>query len=190
MMLLKPTGCSLLAALIFASIPAQADWLLEPEINSGSLKLSNNFHFSPGDSHENSLNAYALGVQAGFEFANHVFVKAGLTDGETEHLLGWQDRIKFYDQHISTGVQWPLSKRVSLLGSLGISHWDYYSKDQDSFNKNQPDKHYSGSGVQYRGGVNFRFNSLLSMNLYAGSKDWGDDVRYAQYGVSLCFRFE
>ena len=95
---------------------AQADWLLEPELNAGSLELSDNLEFSPGERHENSLGAYALGVQGGFEFANHVFIKAGLTSGETENLLGWQDRIKFYDLHLSSGVHWPISERVSLLG--------------------------------------------------------------------------
>lgn len=191
----RKTACALVFSLLnltslLLCTHAQAAWLLEPEFNAGSLKLSEKLEFSPGESHENSLSAYALGVQGGFEFANHVFIKAGLTSGETENLLGWQDRIKFYDAHVSSGVQWPVSPRVSLLAALGVSNWDYYTKDQASFEANQPDKHYSGSGLEYRAGLNFRFNRLLSMDIYAGGKDWGDYVRYEQYGLSLCFRFE
>lgn len=181
--------CALAAALSISTY-THAGWLVEPEINGGSLELSEDFQFSPGEDAESSLATFAMGVQGGYLFSNHLFIKAGLTSGESENLLGWSDRIDFYDTHLSGGVEWPISKRVSILGSVGISNWDYDIKDQDSFNNNQKDKHVSGTGFQYRMGMNFQFNHLLSMGLHIGEKDWGDDARYQQYGASLRLHFE
>lgn len=186
---LKIASCTLAAAL-FISVNSQAEWLVEPEINGGTLELNEDFEFSPGEDAESSLATFAMGVQGGYLFSNHLFIKAGLTSGESENLLGWNDRIKFYDSNISGGVDWPISDSVSILGSVGMSFWDYDIKDQDSFNSNQKDKHVSGTGFQYRIGMNFRFNDLLSMGLHYGEKDWGDDVNYQHYGISLGFHFD
>jgi hypothetical protein len=168
---------------------AHATWLVEPEVALGSLKLNKEFAFSPGESHENSLGAVGLGFQGGYEFANHVFLKAGIVSGETENLLGWQDRIEFHDTHVATGINWPLSNRWQLSGAVGLSRWNFTAKDQASFTKNAAETHFSGTDAEYRLGTQVQFNHLLSMGLFGGKKYWGD-VRYVQYGLSLIIRFE
>jgi hypothetical protein len=179
----------LIALATVLSSHSQAAWLAEPEATAGSLKLAKEFAFSPGESHENSLAAVGLGFQGGYEFANHLFLKAGSITGETQNLLGWQDRIKFHDTHVATGINWPLSKRWQLSGAVGLSHWRFTAKDQASLQKNAAETHFSGTDAEYRLGTQLQFNRLLSMGVFGGEKCWGD-VRYVQYGLSLIMRFE
>ncbi len=179
-----------LVCALFINTHAQAEWLVEPEIDGGSLKLSDDFEFSPGDDTQSNLAAIAFGVQGGYLFSNHFFIKTGITSGGTENLLGWNDRIKFFDSHLSVGIDWPISDSFSAAGSVGISNWDYVIKNNNFLKENQPEKKVSGSGVQYRLGLNYWASDSISIGLHFGEKDWGEDVKYRQYGISLAVYFE
>jgi opacity protein-like surface antigen len=167
-----------------------AGWILETEMDGGSLELPNDFQFSPGEEAENSLATFALGVQGGYIFSNHLFILGGITSGQSENLLGFEDRIAFSDLHLSTGVDWPVSEHVSLLASIGLADWHYTLKDQNSFGDNQAEKEQRGTGLQYRLGINYLFNPMISLGLHMGQKDFGEDINYQQYGVNLRIIFE
>jgi hypothetical protein len=184
-MAIKPLIFVFASVILSTNILAKEGFYLGPEVGRGSIKINSTYSF---DSNGDSRNDLGFGGLVGYEFDFPLSIEANYYRSHTDSYFSINDSYEIKQTKFLIGYGIPLNSKLRLVPKLGLSQWDFSSKE-GSINSGPPDRaSINGSKVFAQLNLDMQFSKLLNLNVsYSNIKfDFG---RASSINASLRFHF-